>query len=168
MNTDGIHRATDTFTIRVGNEEMNETRLIKCDNCGEMAPATQQDALPDSGWWFPYDHFGYYGGFTDSIDVLLGQEPGKSFIICHDCVKVVLRFMPGLAKAIGKGNHPNMNKPHDFQHPLDVEPCCEWCWTSVRHDGEPSTAYIVQDGKWVNMKAKHVEAFIAGDEADGD
>lgn len=128
-----------------------------CDNCKEEVRATQQDNYPDNGWWLPYSHFGYYGGFTDEIDVLMGMADGKSLIICHDCIVRMLYFLPALGEAIGKGNHINQNRGKDFQHPLDVKPCCDWCWTSVRDGREPAKIYVVEDGKWVNMREEHTK-----------
>ena len=140
--------------------EAPKTSVVVCDNCGEEAPATQQKSLPDNGWWLPFEHFGYYGGFTDEMDVLIGQREGDALIICHDCVKRMLYFLPGIAGKMRKGNHPNMNTGHEFQHPLDIEPCCEWCWTSVRNGRGPVQTYVVEDGKWISMRKEHTKSFF--------
>lgn len=133
---------------------------VTCDNCGEEVGASQQKSLPDNGWWLPFEHFGYYGGFTDEIEVLMGQRDGDALVICHDCVVRMLHVLPGIASKMRKGNHINTNRGNEFQHPLDIAPCCEWCWTTVRNGREPAQIYVVEDGKWISMRKEHTKSFF--------
>jgi hypothetical protein len=96
--------------------------VVTCDGCGETTVCTQQEHLPDYGWALPYEQFGYYGGFTDEIEVLLGQRETNLAILCHDCVVKVLNALPMLANKIA---------PDDGHHPYEGEtPCCKWAWKS--------------------------------------
>jgi len=97
---------------------MSNKNYIECSACGHLSEATQQNALPDNGLLLPYETFGYYGGFSDSMRVLIGHQLSKEWILCHDCVVKFLRTFPLLADSFGKGHHPCE----------DNTPCCEFAW----------------------------------------
>lgn len=105
---------------------------ITCDTCGLEQRTTQQDKLPDGGWSLPIDHFGYYGGFDDNVDVLLGGEESSFVSMCHDCVVKMLNTFPLLSEKMKGGRHPNFIHT-DFRDDTDdgtLHPsCCRWAWT---------------------------------------
>lgn len=122
---------------------------VKCSACGRRSPATQQERLPDNGWALPYEEFGYYGGFDDCLDVLIGGERSHRWIFCHDCVVKFLETFPRLAKDIGPNCHPS-------RRDADV-PCCRHAWRGTEYFGKygpdvPEDAVSVQsawpDGVW--------------------
>jgi hypothetical protein len=94
----------------------------------------------------PYETFGYYGGFDDNMRVLMGIEEPDHFVMCHDCVLVMLDALPGLKARMSGGGHPNWNEPRGFRgNPLEWSPCCEFAWTY--HDDK---TYLGQaDGTWM-------------------
>lgn len=129
---------------------------IKCDECGEEQPATQQDNYPDGGWSLPYETFGYYGGFDDNIGVLLGEDKPNDFILCHDCVVKLLTALPVLGAKLVGGHHPNWVHDDGFDGSGDdgtVHPsCCRWAWTWKRVGAsryEVDTYYGDGNGGWV-------------------
>ena len=109
-------------------------RTITCDCCGNDDVSTQQEHVPDDGWHLPVDLFGYYGGFSDNIKVLMGQSPSSWMVMCHDCVVKFLTAFPLLAEKLTDMGHPNHNKPHGVYLDDDREypSCCKWAWTSVK------------------------------------
>lgn len=128
--------------IPVGRE--NDKTVI-CEGCGEPAPATQQENFPDDGWDLPYDLFGYYGGFTDNIRVLFGQEESRSISLCHECVRKIVDAIPGL-QPLMDGGHGNHNRPIGYKgNPLDIPPCCRYCWESV-YIGDRKWQMYMSDG----------------------
>lgn len=108
--------------------------MVTCDCCGKEEVATQQKASLDNGWSLPVDLFGYYGGFSDNMGVLVGEEETSWMNMCHDCVVEFLDTFPMLAGKLTNMGHPNHNKPHGVH--LDDEreysSCCKWAWTSVK------------------------------------
>ena len=110
---------------------------ITCGGCGNSVPCTQQEELPDNGWHLPYEHFGYYGGFSDETEVLFGMRESKGLTLCHDCVVKVITVLPKFAESLERGTHP-----------CDSEtPCCEWAWRSK--DGE--LEIVSPDKQWCFM-----------------
>lgn len=117
-------------------------RYATCSACGEQALCTQQDHYPDDGWVLPFDTFGYYGGFDDNIDVLLGGRISREWIFCHDCVVKLLNTFPRLAESVG----PNC-------HSCDSDtPCCVHSWQATESfavdDGQPDIRTAWPDGAW--------------------
>jgi len=112
-------------------------KMVRCHGCELEHPATQQDKFPDNGWVLPYSEFGYYGGFSDDIGVLLGNRPTQSWILCHDCVVKMLTALPLLGQFFHAGQHPCSG---------DV-PCCNWAW----NDDQIQTRYG-HNGVWVDSK----------------
>jgi hypothetical protein len=92
----------------------NET--VKCDACGEARQVSMPTATTiDSGWSLPYDTFGFYGGFTDNLDI----DEQRQWRMCHACIVKFLDTFPLLAKSLEKGAHPCH---------YDEKPCCEYAW----------------------------------------
>jgi hypothetical protein len=82
--------------------------------------------MPDNGWVMPYEHFGYYNGFSDSIPVLVSGERSKDWIFCHDCVVKFFNAFPLLAAEFGRGHHPCD----------DDVPCCQFAWRGTEFFGK--------------------------------
>ena len=110
---------------------MNHAR---CSACGEQHICTQQNIYPDNGLVLPYETFGYYGGFSDSMRVLLGQQRSSEWILCHDCVVKFLHTFPALAESFGKGHHPCS----------DDTPCCEFAWRGTENFAKRHGEMIVR------------------------
>lgn len=126
---------------------------ITCNECGQEQPTTQQDHYPDGGWALPYESFGYYGGFDDNIEVILGSERPTDFILCHDCVVKLLTALPGLGAKLAGGHHPNFTHT-DFHADGDdgtLHPsCCRWAWTWKKvGDRKMDTYFGDGNGGWV-------------------
>lgn len=126
---------------------------VTCNECGKEQPATQQDNLPDGGWALPYETFGYYGGFDDNIEVLLGSERPTDFLLCHDCVVKLLTALPNLGARLAGGHHPNFIHT-DFADDGDDgtlhQSCCRWAWTWKEvGDRKVDTYYGDGNGGWV-------------------
>jgi hypothetical protein len=129
-----------------------------CDACGVEQRVTQQSSsnLFDGGWILPYEDFGYYGAFSDEIDVAYGKRSAKSWSLCHDCVVKFFETFPALAKSFGGGHHPNFIHT-DFCDEGDDgtvrESCCRfaWTWQRVNVGGEKVHISHYGDGKggWV-------------------
>jgi hypothetical protein len=102
---------------------MTDGLYARCSACGEPRLCRSQDIYPDNGWVLPYETFGYYGGFSDSMRVLLGQQRSSEWILCHDCVVKFLRTFPALADSFGNGHHPCS----------DDSPCCEFAWRGTEN-----------------------------------
>ena len=113
--------------------------VVFCHGCEKPSMCTQQDSLPDNGWVFPYGIFGYYGGFTDNIDALLGlgDAENEHWILCHDCIVKILTVLPLLGESLPKGQHPCET----------AKPCCKWAWKRL------ADKTVVPDelGNWVEM-----------------
>lgn len=102
---------------------MSYTNQIICSACNNFSIATQQDDYPDRGWSLPYELFGYYGGFSDSLDVALGSRQSNSWTLCHDCIVKFFDLFPNLANTYGLRHHPCSN---------DV-PCCRFAWRGTEN-----------------------------------
>lgn len=133
------------------------TKTATCSACGGEAICTQQDHYPDHGWVLPFETFGYYGGFDDSMDVLFGKRISKEWIFCHDCVVKFLDTFPLLAESIGRNCHSDRTDSDT--------PCCRHAWQGteifgrnefgvhsrsawpdgVWHDDPPHNPYDPQD-----------------------
>lgn len=122
----------------------DQSKYAMCSACGAKAPCTQQDVYPDGGFVLPFETFGYYGGFSDAMSVLLGQRRSREWILCHDCVVTFFRTFPRLAETFGPNHHPCRS---------DI-PCCEFAWRGTddfakRHDEmlvRTQTAVLDADG----------------------
>lgn len=127
---------------------------VLCSACGQTCVCTQQERLPDDGWILPFDLFGYYGGFSDEIDALIGNRVPRSWTLCHDCVVKFFETFPMLAEALGKGTH---SCDRD-------EPCCEFAWRATQIFGQyemddegkytPKQGahyQVVENGKWIDV-----------------
>jgi hypothetical protein len=117
---------------------MDTTTGIACSACGGGVPSSEPNSkLLDNGWVLPYDTFGYYGGFTDNVSVLLGHTESRHWNLCHDCVLSFLNLFPRLARSINSG-----------QHPCDDEkPCCRFAWR-LKENGE--CCQHPQFGEWID------------------
>ncbi len=123
---------------------MKDELGVICDGCGVMSPAADIDEnVLDNGWVLPYDRFGYYGGFDDNIDVLIGGDSSRYWLFCHDCVVKFLRTFPRLAEGLGRGCHPC----------IDAEPCCEFAWQPTELWGKNVSGVQIRYGSpdgWVD------------------
>lgn len=110
---------------------MNET--IKCDACGSIEPAAQQDGnYIDYGWSFNWVDLGHYGGFTDPFVDSPADAKSQMVHMCHDCSVKLLALFPALVdKVHARGGHPNKNE-HDSDNGIATPPCCPYAWTWVR------------------------------------
>lgn len=97
-----------------------------CDACG-ASYETSDEFAPDGGWFMPYDMFGYYGGFSDNVGVLLGGKTSRAWWLCHDCVVKFLTLFPRLADSIGANCHPTER---------DADPCCRHAWRATELFGK--------------------------------
>jgi hypothetical protein len=108
---------------------------VICDGCGgTYAVDFPNSELPERGWSLPYYDFGYYGGFSDNIDYLVGDSEPKPWRICHDCVLAIFSVLPALGKSLRVGQHPCE----------DETPCCKWAWKF----GDEGTLVVGNDGNW--------------------
>jgi len=129
------------------------TQYAVCSACDTPHPCTQQNVYPDNGLVLPYETFGYYGGFSDEMSVLLGSRRSNEWILCHDCVVTFFRTFPRLAEKFGSNHHPCRSDT----------PCCEFAWRGTdnfakRHDEllvREQTAVLGADGslRWEDMPA---------------
>lgn len=108
---------------------MSDLTYVNCSACGQASKSTQQSQYPDNGFALSYDHFGYYGGFSDNLDVALSQHSSNEWIMCHDCVVKFFDTFPMLEQEFGYRHHPCSN---------DI-PCCRFAWRGTalfgkRHD----------------------------------
>lgn len=132
---------------------LEELPFAKCDGCGRSMPATQQKNYPDNGWALPYEEFGYYGGFTDNISVLLSSEPSKLIVLCHDCVIKILDALPLLKEFLA-------DQRHNCQ---DSTPCCDYAWQATELFGKYIDGKAVPgvhvlhsyNGAWINVDEDH-------------
>jgi hypothetical protein len=134
-----------------------------CDGCGQTQRLTQQThpTLPDGGWILPYENFGYYGGFSDDIQVAFGQRQSKSWSLCHDCVVKFFETFPALANDFGGSHHPNFIHT-DFRDNGDDgtlhKSCCRfaWTWKKITLNGEKVYEVYRGDGSggWVFTSAE--------------
>lgn len=116
-------------------------RYATCSACNSKIECTQQKHYPDSGWVFPFDTFGYYGGFDDNLSVLIGNVRSREWIMCHDCVVKFLETFPLLAESIGGNCHPDMSD--------SAIPCCRYAWKSARDTADKEGFYTAwPDGVW--------------------
>lgn len=96
-----------------------------------------------------FEHFGYYGGFSDELEVAFGKRESKQWSLCHDCVVKFFDTFPALAESFGKGHHPNFIHT-DFHATGDdgtVHPsCCQFAWTWRISKENGKTIYDIYDG----------------------
>lgn len=140
-------------------------RMITCDCCGKDDASTQQEDVPDDGWHLPVDLFGYYGGFSDNIGVLMGLEPSNWLVMCHDCVVKFLATFPMLAEKLTEMGHLNRRRD-GIIHGVDPDDgreypsCCEWAWTTVK-TGPGWQDYDIYygdgQGGWVYQRSLNTE-----------
>ena len=108
-----------------------------CHGCGHMAPHHTQESIPDNGWAFDLNSFGYYAGFTDPIG-----DPEQITRLCHDCVLKLLETFPLLGVLIGNGCH-SQNGPNEV-------PCCKYAWKAEWIGETCITSYANDDGtQWI-------------------
>ena len=108
-----------------------------CHGCGSMAPHDSQESLPDNGWAFDLNLFGYYGGFTDAF----GEDPQR-IRLCHDCVLKFLDTFPLLSVLIGNGCH-SQNGPNEV-------PCCRYAWKAEWISDSAINYLASEDGQqWI-------------------
>lgn len=129
---------------------MSETQSV-CSGCGQSQRLTQQTSpsLPDGGWSMGFEHFGYYGGFSDELEVAFGKRDSKQWTLCHDCVVRFFDAFPALAESFGGGHHPNFIHT-DFRdrgedgtiHPS----CCRFAWTWRVYQENGKRVYDIYDG----------------------
>jgi len=99
-----------------------------------MAPHHTHKDLPNNGWTFDINDFGYYSGFTDQFD----EGPIK-VRICHECVNKFLETFPLLSMFVPRGSHP-MWGPSE-------KPCCKYAWKQ-ENIGDASFIYMpTEDGE---------------------
>lgn len=124
-----------------------------CDACGQKQRLTQQShpTLPDGGWILPYEEFGYYGGFSDDLQVAFGERESRSWSLCHDCVVKFFETFPLLAEQVAGGHHPNFihtDYRSDEDGTLDPS-CCRFAWTWKKVGNGVVTYYGDGNGGWV-------------------
>lgn len=125
------------------------SNYVRCSGCDYDVQCDEQKHLPSNGWDLPFDLFGYYGGFTDEVDVLFSNRRSRSWILCHDCIVKFLTLFPALAETIGKGTHP-----------CDSEtPCCEWAWRSTENFGKYERN---ANGELVPVSGAHYQVVVDG------
>jgi hypothetical protein len=108
-----------------------------CSACGIEQPVKDGEVYPENGWVLPYETFGYYGGFSDEVDVLLGQRQSRQWIFCHDCIIKFLELFPALDQSnIEYGSHLCES---------DVS-CCKWSWRGTELFGKAVWGVHVQRG----------------------
>jgi hypothetical protein len=135
-----------------------------CDACGQKQRLTQQTspALPDGGWIMEFEHFGYYGGFSDDIEVAFGKRDSNSWSLCHDCVVKFFETFPALAEQFAGGHHPNFihTDHHGGDIGTDHPSCCRfaWTWNVTVENGEKvyETFYGDGTGGWVAQSKERV------------
>ena len=110
-----------------------------CSACGYKAPHHSQKEMPENGWVLPFESLGYYAGFTDEVEVLLGSRESRFWTLCHDCVVKLLETFPLLGDSIEQGSHSQMG-PNDA-------PCCRWAWKIDSSGPAPLTVLASLDGK---------------------
>lgn len=117
-----------------------------CSACQEAFPCRSQEYYPEGGWVLPFDTFGYYGGFSDNVDVLLNERRSREWILCHGCVVKFFETFPSLAESFGGGHHPC----------ADETPCCQFAWqsssTASSYEPDSETRHSFPDGKWHNYE----------------
>jgi hypothetical protein len=114
--------------------------MATCDGCGGSQLASDPFGnFPERGWALPYYNFGYYGGFSDDINYIIGETEPKSWKLCHDCVLAIFSVLPALGRSLGVG-----------QHPCDDDtPCCKWAWKT----DNGMTLVVGNDGNWRKLNA---------------
>ena len=129
--------------------------MVECDACGSKSRLLSINGEMDGGWALPTSMFGYYGGFSDNVDVLLGDYTDahiNDLKICHDCVLKFLNTFPRLADKINGLSHPSIHgglTKKASQNPLDTPSCCRYSWTAVLN-GDVIQIYHGNDkGGWV-------------------
>lgn len=148
---------------------MKEVKYIRCTACGKDAGATQQDDAPDNGWEIYFDHFGYYGGFTDDIQ----RKREKDAVVCHDCCVKLLDLFP-----------EEFQKKFMMSHPgsTDGEPCCKYAWRGTELFGKytkdaegrryPVAGVHIEtawpDGAWSAADVQPTHYWLDGEAYEGD
>lgn len=112
--------------------------------------------MPNNGWILPFDTFGYYGGFDDNVDVLVGSLRSREWRFCHGCVVKFLDTFPLLAETLGANLHACD----------DDVPCCRHAWQATELFGR--NAYGVHtrtawpDGVWHDDEPRNpLEDYLA-------
>ena len=112
---------------------------VACTACGGGTPSPGANAdLLENGWVMDFENFGYYGGFTDDVDVLLGDRKSRNWHLCHDCIVKLLNLFPALAKTINAGQHPSE----------EIKPCCDFAWR-LKEGG--ACCQYSQFGEWLDI-----------------
>lgn len=123
-------------------------KQIECSACGETQMAGYQDSIFNDGWVMDSRRFGYYSGFDDELFV--GEdEQREEWLLCHDCVVMLLEAFPRLGATVKKGSHPTKNE--------DGTPCCKWAWKNIekQQGSMPYTVQLVdEDGEWYDVPSE--------------
>jgi hypothetical protein len=114
-------------------------KIIECDACGEFYEAGSQDFIFDNGWVLDSTRFGYYAGFDDELWPSENEERAN-WLMCHDCIVMLLEAFPRLGATIGKGAHPCQNDT----------PCCKWAWRGIDTPNGTTLQYSSDDGEWID------------------
>jgi len=121
-----------------------EYDLVTCSGCERTQRGDfSNGGLLPCGWIVPYEDFGYYNGFSDNIEVLYNTLPSKTWVLCHDCVVILLGALPLLAKKIPLNSH----------YCDEDKPCCEWAWQGTGLYGTGIAGVLTrhpENGKWVD------------------
>jgi len=116
--------------------------MIECSACGEEHVAGTQDFIFNNGWVLDSTRFGYYSGFDDELWPS-EEDERKNWLMCHDCVVMLLEAFPRLGATINKGAHTCE----------DETPCCKWAWRSVDTPNGQVLQYSNNDGEWVEASS---------------
>lgn len=117
-----------------------------CSACNDAFVCTQQNVYPDDGWVLPFEIFGYYGGFSDSIEVLFDKRPSKQWIFCHDCVVKFFDTFPLLVESFAGGHHPCD----------DDVPCCQFAWRGTENFAKHYDQMLVRTQSAVKTREGNV------------
>lgn len=124
---------TTMSTPQEQEEKPGVGRTARCSACGRDSRCHDKTAYPVGGWVIPFDALGYYGGFSDEMDVLLGMRISRQWILCHDCIVELLSAFPALAATLGNALH---NCDSDT-------PCCDWAYRM-----EEGVMLVAEEGRW--------------------
>lgn len=117
--------------------------IAVCSACEQVCEATYTKNYPDNGWCLSFDNFGYRGGFSEEIGVLLGNRRSREWILCHDCVIRFFETFPLLPERIGLSG---------ALHSCDNDtPCCKYAWREIKKAGGVRQMFISNnDGtQWI-------------------
>lgn len=116
--------------------------IATCSACEQTCAVTYTRNYPDNGWCLSFDTFGYRGGFSEEIGVLIGNRRSREWILCHDCVVKFLDTFPSLSSKAGLG----------ALHDCDSEtPCCRYARREVRKQGGVRHMFVSdeQGNEWI-------------------